>query len=167
MKQFDEPQLSPEETLTQYLTLNGLRRSLERYAVLEAVGQMEGLFTVADLYAHINGDMNFRISLAAVYSTLDLLTDCRLVVKHVLSSEGARFEYAYGKRSFSYMICSKCGRITPVNDRGLVRTLSSVKTPRMHVTHYKTYIYGICASCASKEKARQRKIKANKETRKK
>ena len=36
--------------------------------------------------------------------------------------------------------------------------VSVVKSPRLHINFNKTYNYGICASCARKEKSKLRKI---------
>lgn len=147
------------QTLTEYLLNNGLKKSQERYVVLDAAQKTEGLFTVAELHRFITENMTFHLSLATVYSSLELLTQCGITVEHFLSAKSVMFEYAYGKTAFKYTICSKCGRMTPVHDRTLDRAVAAVKTPRLHYNFYKTYIYGICASCARKEKSKLRKIK--------
>lgn len=147
------------EAFTKYLEANGLKKSQERYAILDAARHTKGMFTAADLHKHITQDLNFHVSLATIYSTLEILAECRIVVEHFLSPKSVNFEYAYGRQAFKYMICSKCGKITPINDRNLDRTVSTVKTPRLHFYFYKTYIYGICATCARTEKSKLRKIK--------
>lgn len=157
--EIEERKENAVEAFTEYLVNNGLKKSQERYAVLEAAGKINRLFTAAELHSFITGSMSFHLSLATVYSSLDLLDKCGIIVRHFLSSESVVFEYAYGKTSFKYAICSKCGRITPLHDRSLDRAVSVVKTPRLHFNYYKTYIYGVCASCARKEKSKLRKIK--------
>ncbi len=148
-----------EEAFTEYLENNGLKKSRERYVVLEAARKINHLFTAAELHSFITECMSFHISLTTVYSSLSLLGKCGITVRHLLSADSVVFEYAYGKTSFKYAICSMCGRMTHINDRTLDRAVSAVKTPRLHFNYYKTYIYGICASCARKEKYKLRKIK--------
>ncbi len=147
------------QAFTDFLVNNGLKKSQERYVVLDAAQKIDGLFTAADLHSFLTGGMNFHLSLATVYSTLELLTQCGITVKHCLSANSVKFEYAYGRTSFSYTICSKCGRISHVHDKTLDRAVAAVKTPRFHFDFYKTYIYGVCAACARKEKSKLRKIK--------
>ncbi len=158
--------MEPEEAysiaakhLTKYLTEKRLKKSQERYMVLEAACRADGMFTAADIHDYITTTMNFHLSLSTVYSTLELLTTCGIMIEHFLSPKNVKFEYALGRTAFKYMICSSCGRITEIHDRSLDRMISTIKTPRLHVNYYKTYIYGICASCARKEKNKLRKIK--------
>ena len=143
--------------LTEYLTERGLKKSRERYMVLEAACRADGMFTAADIHDYITATMNFHLSLSTVYSTLELLTTCGIMVEHFLSPRNVKFEYALGRTAFKYMICSDCGKITAIHDRTIDRVISAVKTPRLHVKYYKTYIYGTCASCAKKEKNKLRK----------
>ena len=159
--ELDEKKENVVDVFTEYLVNNGLKKSQERYVVLEAVGKMNGLFTAAELHTYLVNNMNFHLSPATVYSSIKLLLECGIMVEHFLfpSSKSVLFEYAYGKTSFKYAVCSKCGRISPIHDRALDRAVSVVKTPRLHFNFYKTYIYGICASCARKEKSKLRKIK--------
>ncbi len=150
------------QAFTDFLVKNGLKKSQERYVVLEAAQKIDGLFTAADLHRFLTESMNFHLSLTTVYSTLELLTRCGIMVEHWLSAKSAKsvkFEYAYGRTSFKYTICSKCGRISHVHDKTLDRAVAAVKTPRFHFNFYKTYIYGVCAACARKEKSKLRKIK--------
>ena len=56
-----------------YLRMCKMRRTPERYAVIDAVHQTDGIFTVDQIYNHIVGKMNFHLSLATTYNTLDLL----------------------------------------------------------------------------------------------
>lgn len=159
MMEHEEGRPDVKQAFTAYLADNGLRKSQERFTVLEAAEKMEGLFTAQELHAYITQDMKFHLSLTTVYATLDLLTLSGITVGHYMPSLIVKYEYAYGKTAFKYSICAKCGRISVIHDRTLDRTVSAVKTPRLHFLFYKTYIYGVCASCARKEKSKLRKIK--------
>lgn len=151
-------QYPPEVALTNYLSDHNLKKSRERYVVLEAVKDKGEIFTAAELHDYIE-KTQFHLSLATVYSSLRLFVKCGIVVEHLVQADSVRFEYAYGKTAFKYMVCSHCGRITPLADTAIDRAMAAAKTPRMHPSYYKAYIFGICASCARKEKARLRKIK--------
>ena len=152
------PQLSPKEMLTAYLEKWKIRKSPERYSVLEAASRQTGLFTIAQLYDYMLGVMHFHLSKATVYSAHRGITREILTV-HASSGLGAG--------EFNYMICTRCGRITPIVDPSFDRAVKLVRTPRLHATHSKTYVYGVCATCVSKERKRNRKQQAkDNETRK-
>lgn len=154
------PQLSPKEMLTAYLEKWKIRKSPERYSVLEAASRQTGLFTIAQLYDYMLGVMHFHLSKATVYSALEVLTQAGIVVEHMFDTHGTRFEWALGRTTFNYMICTRCGRITPIVDPSFDRAVKLVRTPRLHVTHSKTYVYGVCAACVSKERKINRKQQA-------
>lgn len=151
-------QCPPEEALTNYLADHNLKKTRERYVVLAAAREVGKIFTAAELHGYIE-KKQFHLSLATVYSSLRLLGKCGLVVEHLVQADSVRFEYAYGKTAFKYMVCSHCGRIKPITDKAIDRAMAAAKVPRMHPSYYKAYIFGVCASCVRKENARLRKIK--------
>ena len=102
--EIDERKEDVVEVFTEYLVNNGLKKSQERYVVLEAAGKMNGLFTAAELHTYLVNNMNFHLSPATVYSSIKLLLQCGILVGHFLSSKSVMFEYAYGKTSFKYAI---------------------------------------------------------------
>lgn len=151
-QEHSKEEMSPKERLTRYTESEGLRNTAERYAVLEAVTRQKGLFTALEIYRYLLSEMSFHVSVATVYAALDVITEAGIIVEHFFGRRGAKYELTGDRTTFNYMICSSCGRITPIKDPSYERAVKLVRTPRLHVTHSKTYVYGICATCASNRK---------------
>ena len=62
-------------TFTTYLETKELRKTPERYAILEEIYSQTGHFDVESLFDKMKSN-NYRVSRATVYNTLDLLVDC-------------------------------------------------------------------------------------------
>ena len=79
-----------KEVFTEYLKKKEHRKTPERYAILEHIYQHEGHFDAELLYNAMQKE--YRVSLATIYNTLDLLLDCSLIVKHPFVGQTAQFE---------------------------------------------------------------------------
>jgi len=69
------------EILTNYLEINQNRKTPERYAILDAVYDMDGHFAIEDLSTELEA-RNFRVSRATLYNTMRLFIELRLVIRH-------------------------------------------------------------------------------------
>lgn len=140
-----------------YLAGSGQSRTPERFAILNAVCGISGVFSAQELYGIMNHE-TLPVSLATVYSTLALLENARIVVRHHFDRRTVSYELAIERRGFKYMICAECGRARRVEDGMLDKSIGNVKTPRFHVESFSVYIYGVCASCASIRKRRAKAL---------
>ncbi|MBQ6204801.1 MAG: transcriptional repressor [Prevotella sp.] len=152
------------QILTDYLDENNLRKTPERYTLLEAVYSFGGSFSVQDMDDYLEAH-NFHVSKATLYNTLNLFMRMRLVVCHRLDS-GKRFEANYANSSHSMQICTVCGKTSVVKSPEIEETIQTVHLRRFRREGFSLYIYGTCSSCQAKltrekNKRTKKQIKEN------
>jgi Fur family ferric uptake transcriptional regulator len=108
---------------TEFLKEKNYRNTQERFYVLESLVQMSEHFSADDLYIKMKTDQ-VNVSRATVYSTLDLLTRCGIIVKHRFQGESAHFELADKLPNHDHLICVECGHIIEFQEDRL-HTISS------------------------------------------
>lgn len=145
--------------LTEYLELHQMRKTPERYAVLKVVYQMNGHFTVDELYAVLEGC--YHVSRATIYNVLDLLVHAGLVVRHTFGTSMC-YEKCYGVRDFHYQVCTECGAVQRVSAPQVSAALRDVSRRRFHATHATVCIYGLCAKCQSRQQRIQKSLERSK-----
>lgn len=70
---------------TEYLKKHNLRKTPERYVILDTVYSIDGHFDVETLYNKVNG-FKYRICRATLYNTIELLLDCNLIIEHTFGN---------------------------------------------------------------------------------
>jgi Fur family transcriptional regulator, ferric uptake regulator len=89
----------------------GLRRTQERYKVLEEIYLREDHFEIEELFDDII-KKKFNISKATVYNVIELLVEVGLVIKHQFGiKHAARYEKAFGRKQHSHLICINCNKV--------------------------------------------------------
>ena len=63
------------QILTSYLEMNNHRKTPERYAILDAVYDINGHFTLEELGEKLSDENNFPVSRATLYNTLKLFME--------------------------------------------------------------------------------------------
>lgn len=145
------------QIFTEYLKTHGHRKTPERYAILDTIYSIDGHFDIDGLYSRMLNHERFRVSRATLYNTIILLINAKLVIKHQFSNS-SQYEKSYNRDTHHHQICMQCGKVTEFQNEGIQNIIESTKLKRFQLSHYSLYIYGICTSCASKNK---RKLNTN------
>ena len=107
-----------QEQFSTYLKQQRYRNTQERFTVLEKVVELDKHFNADELYVYLRAD-GVRVSRATVYSTLDLLTKCNILVKHHFQGESAHFELTERLPNHDHLICTECGYIIEFQEEAL------------------------------------------------
>ncbi len=137
------------QILTSYLEMNNHRKTPERYAILDAVYDINGHFTLDELGEKLSEENNFPVSRATLYNTLKLFMELRLVIRHRFQGQ-TKYEACYDNNSHSHQICTMCGKVTEIKAPQITETISNMRLKRFRKDGFSLYIYGICSACQAK-----------------
>lgn len=141
---------SIKEIFTDYLKNHHHRKTPERFAILERIYSFEGHFNADILFSGMQE--NYRVSLATVYNTLELLIDCKLIIKHQLGGQFAQYEKAFGTNTHHHLICTNCGKVKEFLDKNIRTAIQSHTFAHFQMSHYSLYLFGLCSKCKDSTK---------------
>ena len=135
--------------LASYLEQNNLRKTPERFAILDAVYSIDGHFTLDELSEKLVDEERFPVSRATLYNTLKLFMELRLVIRHRFQGS-TKYEACYDNNSHCHQICTMCGKVTEFKSQKITSAINALKLRRFRKDGISLYIYGICSTCQAK-----------------
>lgn len=132
---------------TAYIEQKKLRKTNERFTILEEIYSRSDHFDAESLYEDLLKKKH-DVSRATVYNTLDLLVSCDLVKKHQFGKNLAQFEKSYGYKQHDHAICVDCRKVIEFCDPRIqqIKTMMG-ELLNFNIIHHSLNLYGICGNC--------------------
>ena len=146
-----------ERILDNYLEMNNHRKTLERYTILRAIYSTSGHFTLEELNERLLRDMNFHVSRATMYNTLNLFLELRLVIRHRFQGS-TKYEACYDNTSHCHQICTICGKVMEIKSNEISLAVENMPTKRFRKDGFTLYVYGVCSTCQAKITKKKKKV---------
>ena len=137
--------MSDLEAVSLKLEARGHRVTPSRRAVIAAVLQQAGHFTVDDLLRRCRG-----AGRATVFRTIRLLTELDVVCRVLLDDGSLHYRLSERSQHHHHLVCTGCGKVQDLDQcsvSDLVRDLS--RSSGYEIDGHWLEFYGHCAACRS------------------
>lgn len=138
-------------TFTRYLKENGMRKTPERFAILDIIFTFTGHFSLQALHEALE-DAGYHVSRSTLFSTIGLLGAAGLVRRHAFATGAPRYERIAGLTHHHHLICTNCGKIREAKDLKLDEILRGKRYGKFLPAQIDINIYGLCAVCQRRSK---------------
>jgi Fur family ferric uptake transcriptional regulator len=133
--------------LSRYMAQHGLKSTRQRTLIVDTFFELDGHHTVEDLWARVRS-RDPKVSVATVYRTMKLLSECGLAHPRNFGDGQTRYEAAAGRGHHDHLICTRCGLIVEFENDRIEQMQDAVA--RKHgftVISHKMELYGLCSAC--------------------
>lgn len=132
-----------------------MRKTPERFAILDRILRMPGHFSIEQLF-HDMESGDYHVSRATIYNTVNLLTECGLLIRHKFGDGSCNYEAKADSSDHIHLVCRECGCIQEIFDHEIVEMLDNKKYSNFVPDYAELTIYGMCRRCSRKIKSPQR-----------
>lgn len=138
-------EIDPLDTLRTYVSSNGLKFTRQRELIAEVFFKEGGHLKVEDLLERVRQE-DAQVSLATVYRTMKLLTECGLAEPHNFGDGHTRYEPSEGEdEHHDHLICRQCGQIVEFYNAELEALQETIaKAHGFDIQDHRMEIYGDC-----------------------
>ena len=140
-----------QDLFTRYLAEKKLRKTEERYAILECICSFPGHFDMCLLHQKLE-EMNFHVSRDTVYNTVDVLVDSGLIVRHQLTAQAVQYELRMLAETHLHLICMKCGAIRELKDATLKKDVGALKISCFMRFTFMAYVANVSTGFSGRSK---------------
>jgi len=127
---------------TDYLQQHNLRKTPERFAILDEIYSTNGHFDIDTLYNQMKNH-KYRVSRATLYNTIELLLDCELVIKHQFGHNCAQYERSYKFRQHDHFVDLDSGEVLEYCDPRLLEIQKTIEEELgVEISHHSLVFYG-------------------------
>jgi Fur family ferric uptake transcriptional regulator len=133
-----------KKILTDHLEVKQLRKTAERFAILDEVYSIQGHFDIETLFVHMK-NKKYQVSRATLYNTVEVLLECNLIIKHQFGKNQAMYEKAYMYRQHDHLICQDCEHVFEFCDPRLQQIQQMAgEILKFEIDRHSLTLYGKC-----------------------
>ena len=133
-----------KQILTDYLLKKELRKTPERFAILDVIYATNTHFDVDSLYNLMN-EKEHQISRATIYNSLEHFLECGLITRHQFGKNQAQYEKSYSYKQHDHLICENCDEVLEFCDPRIQQIQSMMgQLLNFEITHHSLNLFGKC-----------------------